>query len=56
MRHPTLTDCLYLVGCGVPYDVAFGLDDDERMAYIIIFGSLSGFHFDWRTMKWRELM
>ena len=30
-RHPALVDCLYLVRCGVPYDVAFELDEAERL-------------------------
>jgi hypothetical protein len=38
----------------VPYDVAFGLDDTERVAYIIILGRLAGLSFDWQRIKWNE--
>jgi hypothetical protein len=43
---------LYLVNCGVPYDVAFGLDEAERMAHVVIFGELSGLKFDWKRFSW----
>jgi hypothetical protein len=36
----------------VPYDVACRLDDDERMAYVVIFGQLDGLAFDWRRLGW----
>jgi len=36
----------------VPYDVALGLDAVERMAYIVIFGELAGYRFDWRRLTW----
>lgn len=55
MRHPELTDCLYLVRNGVPFDVAFSLQPDERMAYIIVFGTLDGHRFDWKTLQWTML-
>ena len=35
-RHPGLMDCLYLVSCGVPYEVAFGLDEAERLAHVVV--------------------
>jgi hypothetical protein len=47
-------DCLYLVQRGVPYDVAFGLDHAERMAYVVVFGTLEGNRFDWQHMRWNE--
>jgi len=36
----------------VPYNVAFELDDDERMAYVVAFGVLDGLTFDWAKLKW----
>lgn len=43
MTDPKLFDlvaCLWLVKNGVPYDVAFSMDDDERTAHVIVFGQL----------------
>ncbi len=51
-RHPDLIDCLYLVRNGVPFDVAFSLPTDERMAFVVALGSLDGRTFDWRTLRW----
>lgn len=53
-RHPALMDCLYLVQCGVPYRVAFALDDAERVAYVVIYGTLSGLSFDWKRLQWAD--
>jgi len=47
-----LTDCLYLVRNGVPFDVAFSLPSDERTAFIIALGSLEGHTFDWEAQSW----
>jgi hypothetical protein len=33
---------LYLVKNGVPFDVAFSLPVDERLAYVVVFGTLEG--------------
>ena len=38
----------------MPFDVAFSLDDDERMAWVVVFGTLSGRRFDWISMSWDE--
>ncbi len=53
MRHPVLSDCLYLVRNGVPFDVAFSLPDDERLAFIVALGCLDGRVFDWDTLSWK---
>jgi hypothetical protein len=47
-----LTDCLYLVMHGVPFDVAFSLDDDDRTAWVIAIGELDGKRYDWTTRQW----
>jgi hypothetical protein len=36
----------------VPYDVAFALPDDERIAHVVVMGTLSGHVFDWKAMRW----
>ena len=51
-RHPDLVDNLYLVRNGVPFDVAFSLDPDERLAWVVALGTLEGGEFDWRTRSW----
>jgi len=45
---------LYLVRCGVPYDIAYGLDEAERMAYVVTFGTLDGLRFDWKRLAWED--
>lgn len=52
--HPELVDCLYLVGCGVPFDVAFSLSPAERLAFTVIFGTLAGRRFDWSRLAWED--
>jgi hypothetical protein len=38
----------------VPYDVAFALDDAERVAFVVALGELDGLAFDWRRLTWHE--
>jgi hypothetical protein len=38
----------------VPFDVAFNLPDDERLAYVVVLGTLAGHVFDWQVMRWKE--
>ncbi|HTR17158.1 MAG TPA: hypothetical protein VMI52_09015 [Acetobacteraceae bacterium] len=45
-------DCLYLVRNGVPFDVAFALEPEERLAWVVAFGSLDGGTFDWQARRW----
>jgi hypothetical protein len=47
-------DSLYLVRNGVPFDVAFSLGERERLAWVVVFGTLAGRTFDWATEKWLE--
>jgi len=49
---PELLDGLYLVQHGVPFDVAFSLDEDMRLAFCVIIGELNGGHFNWTTRTW----
>ena len=47
-------DCLYLVKNGVPFDVAFSLDEEERMVWVVALGQLAGLQFDWDKCSWRK--
>ena len=52
--HPDLVDCLYLVGNGVPFDVAFSLPRGERRVWVIVMGTVLGQReYDWRAGEWR---
>lgn len=39
---------------GVPWDVAWSLEDTEVLAYCVTFGRFEGNEFDWQQMKWVE--
>jgi hypothetical protein len=52
--HPELIDCLYLVRSGVPFDVAFSLSSAERLAFVVILGTLAGRRFDWSRLAWED--
>jgi len=45
---------LWLVKNGVPFDVAFSLDDLERTAYAIAFSEMEGAKFNWDSMRFEE--
>jgi len=38
----------------VPFDVAFSLPSDERLAWIVILGTLDGRTFDWDRLCWED--
>jgi len=38
----------------IPWDVAFSLSNDERVAFLIIMGENDGGTFDWTSCKWEE--
>ena len=38
----------------MPFDVAFSLPDDERLAFVVAIGTLDGGFFDWQTKRWEE--
>ena len=38
----------------MPFDVAFSLPDDERLAFIVAIGTLGGQVFDWQTLSWKD--
>ncbi len=47
-----LVDGLFLVRNGVPFDVAFSLDEAERTAWVVAMGTLDGHVWDWGAMQW----
>lgn len=40
---------------GIPFDIAFGLDEITRGAWCIIFSEMEGRTFDWDRMAFKEL-
>lgn len=49
-----LRECLWLVRHGVPFDVAFTLDDTERAAWAIIASEQGGREFDLGRMAFKD--
>jgi len=45
---------LWLVRSGVPFDLAFGMDDITRTAYCIMFSEMEGRTFDWSSMRFKD--
>jgi hypothetical protein len=39
---------------GIPFDVAFGVDDNTRTAWCIVFSEMEGRKFDWDRMAFEE--
>jgi hypothetical protein len=39
----------------VPFDVAFSLPEDERLAWIVIMGRFDGLEYDWGTRTWTKI-
>jgi hypothetical protein len=39
---------------GVPFDVAFGLDDKDRIAWCIVMSQFHGRKFNWDRMEFEE--
>jgi hypothetical protein len=38
----------------VPFDVAFSLPPEDRLAWVIALGQLDGGAFDFSSMTWKE--
>lgn len=38
----------------MPFDVAFSLDAEERLAWVVALGTLDGGVFDWTTLSWKQ--
>lgn len=45
---------MWLVRNGVPFDVAFQLDDNTRTAFAIIFSGFEGAKFNWNRMVFED--
>ena len=43
---------MFLVKNGVPFDVAFSLEAEERKAWVIVLGELSGLSWNHATGEW----
>jgi hypothetical protein len=39
---------------GVPFDVAFSLNEIDRAAFAIVMGQFEGGKFDWDAMQFRD--
>ena len=46
-------EALWLVHHGVPFDLAFSLDDLTRAGFAIIFSQFEGREFDWDRMRFK---
>lgn len=53
-QNSELIDCLFLVMNGIPFDVAFSLDDDMRLAWVVIIGQLKGMKYNWDRRTWES--
>ncbi len=49
-----MSECLWLVHNGVPFDVAFQVEPDIRMAMAIRFSIFHGGKFNFETMRFEE--
>jgi hypothetical protein len=38
----------------VPFDVAFCLSPEERLAFVVALGRLDGGEFDFTSLRWKE--
>ena len=38
----------------MPFDVAFCLSLEERLAFVVAIGRLDGHEFDFSAMRWKE--
>ena len=38
----------------MPFDVAFSLPGDERLAFVVVMGTLDGRTFDWDRLAWKD--
>jgi hypothetical protein len=45
---------MMLVESGLPFDVALGLEDHERIGLIVMLGEIKGGTFDWDRMNWKD--
>lgn len=53
-RDGALIDGMFLVMNGIPFDVAFSIDDEERLAWVVIIGTLKGLRYNWAGRRWED--
>jgi hypothetical protein len=49
-----MRECLALLKHGVPFDVAFALDNNTRTAWLVMIGENEGGVFNWNTGQWEK--
>jgi len=49
-----MREALWLVKNGIPFDVAFSVDDISRHAWSIMFSEMEGSKYDWDAMQFGE--
>ncbi len=49
-----MREALWLVRNGIPFDVAFTVDDVTRAAWCIVFSEMEGNRFNWNRMQFEE--
>lgn len=49
-----MRECLFLIKNGIPFDVAFAIDDVTRAAWSIIFSEMNGAKFNFNTMQFED--
>lgn len=54
MHAGPVRECLWLVKNGVPFDVAFGLDEITRTGWCIVFSEMEGAKFSFATMSYED--
>ena len=52
VENAEISNRLYLIKNGIPFDVAMSLQEHEVLAYAIIFGKIDGGKWDWSSMSW----
>ena len=38
----------------MPFDVAFSLEPEERLDWVVALGTLDGREYDWTTRRWKQ--
>ena len=49
-----MRECFRLLKYGVPFDVAFSIPNNLRVAWLIIGGEAEGKVFDWSNLDWKS--
>jgi hypothetical protein len=45
---------MILLDAGIPWSVAWSLEEYKQIALLVILGERDGRKFDWESMKWIE--